>query len=64
MAEKQKVPMDKLSLKDLQRVDERFGEDVMAAFDYEASVEKRSGLCVTCKKSLLEQVERLEEVVL
>ena len=63
LAEKTGKPMDKLSLEELQGVDERFGEDVMAAFDYEASVEKRTVLGGTSRKSVLEQIERLEEVV-
>jgi argininosuccinate lyase len=31
--------MDRLSLKQLQEIDARFGEDVLKCFDYEKSVE-------------------------
>ena len=63
LAEKNAVPMDKLSLEQLKGIDERFGDDVMKAFDYEASVEKRTALGGTSREMVLEQIERLEEVV-
>jgi argininosuccinate lyase len=36
------VPMNELSLEQLQAIDSRFGEDVSQTFDYEKSVEMRS----------------------
>jgi argininosuccinate lyase len=38
-AENEGVQMDKLSLKQLQEIDPRFGEDVLKCFDYKKSVE-------------------------
>ena len=63
LAEQQRVPMDKLTLQELKGVDERFEDDVLNVFDYEASVEKRTVLGGTSRKSCLEQIERLEETV-
>jgi argininosuccinate lyase len=62
-AEKKGVPMDKLSLKELQGVDPRFGDDVMESFDFEASVEKRTTLGGTSKKSVLEQIKTMQAVL-
>lgn len=56
LAEKEKVPMDQLTKEQLQGVDERFGDDVTACFDYERSVETRTVRGGTSKKSVLEQV--------
>ena len=63
LAEEQGVPMDKLSLQQLQDVDKRFSDDVMGAFDYESSVEKRTVLGGTSKKSVEEQIERIKELL-
>ena len=63
LAEKEAVPMDKLSLAQLQGVDKRFGDDVMKAFNYESSVEKRTVLGGTSKQSVLEQIERIQEML-
>jgi argininosuccinate lyase len=62
-AEKKGVPMDKLSLNELQGVDPRFGDDVMESFDFEASVEKRTTLGGTSKKSVLEQIKTMQAVL-
>ncbi|KAJ9663556.1 argininosuccinate lyase [Neophaeococcomyces mojaviensis] len=64
LAEKEGMPMDKLSLLQLQGVDSRFGEDVMEVLgSYEASVEKRTVLGGTSKASVQEQIQRLEEML-
>ncbi|KAK4940104.1 argininosuccinate lyase [Elasticomyces elasticus] len=63
LAEKEKKPMDTLSLQQLQGVDSRFGEDVMEAFNYESSVEKRTVLGGTSKKSVEEQIARIQELL-
>ena len=63
LAEKESVPMDKLSLKQLQTVDERFKDDVMASFDYTASVEARSAAGGASKSSVEEQIRKIEEAV-
>lgn len=63
LAEKQKVPMDQLSVEQLQAVDARFGDDVKSCFDYEQSVEKRTVLGGTSEASVKEQIRRLEEIL-
>ncbi|ETI23179.1 argininosuccinate lyase [Cladophialophora carrionii CBS 160.54] len=63
LAEKEGIPMDKLSLQQLQGVDKRFSDDVMQAFNYESSVEKRTVLGGTSKKSVEEQIERIQELL-
>ncbi|EXJ62964.1 argininosuccinate lyase [Cladophialophora yegresii CBS 114405] len=63
LAEKEGVPMDRLSLQQLQGVDKRFGDDVMQAFNYESSVEKRTVLGGTSKRSVEEQIERIQELL-
>lgn len=54
--------IDKLSLAQLQSVDARFGEDVVAeVFDYEKSVERRSAIGGTAKSAVLDQISRLRK---
>mmetsp|Transcript_3840 Transcript_3840/g.7089 ORF Transcript_3840/g.7089 Transcript_3840/m.7089 type:complete len:468 (+) Transcript_3840:46-1449(+) len=57
LAEEQQVSIDTLTLEQLQAIDERFEEDVMKVWDYEASVERKSSIGGTCKKSVLKQVD-------
>jgi argininosuccinate lyase len=63
LAEEESKPMDQLSLQQLQGVDGRFGDDVMDAFNYEASVEKRTVLGGTSKKSVEEQISRIQKML-
>ena len=63
LAEKESIPMDKLSLKQLQGVDKRFTEDVMASFDYETSVEARSAQGGTSYSAVIEQIKAIVEAV-
>lgn len=63
LAEKEGVPMDKLSVKQLQGVDSRFGDDVKSCFDYEASINKRTVVGGTSEKSVIEQIEMLEKTL-
>ncbi|KAF9776083.1 hypothetical protein IL306_005777, partial [Fusarium sp. DS 682] len=51
-----RIPMNELSLEQLQAIDSRFGEDVSHVFDYERSVEMRSAKGGTSRASVLEQV--------
>jgi argininosuccinate lyase len=60
LAEKEKVPMDKLSFQQLQGVDARFTKDVLEVFDYERSVEMKDAKGSTSKRSVLEQIEVLK----
>lgn len=50
--------MDKLSHKDLQSVDKRFGTDFV--FDFEKSVELRTAKGGTSKSSVREQIQVLK----
>ena len=63
LAEKEGVPMDKLSLQQLRDVDKRFSDDVMQSFNYESSVEKRTVLGGTSKSSVEEQIDRIQEML-
>ena len=56
LAEREKVPMDKLSTKKLRAVDSRFEDDITDVFNYERSVEMRSAKGGTCKASVKEQI--------
>lgn len=63
LAEKEKVPMDRLSFAQLQGVDGRFGADVLQVFDYEKSVEMKSAPGGTSRSAVLEQIVLLKELV-
>ena len=63
LAEKERVPMDKLSKEQLKGVDARFGDDVMKCFNFEQSVETRTVTGGTSKKSVQGQVEALMKLV-
>jgi len=63
LAEKEGKPMDQLTLQQLQGVDQRFGDDVMEAFNYESSVEKRTVLGGTSQRSVEEQIERIQKLL-
>ena len=52
--------MDKLSVQQIQSVDDRFDDDVRKCFDYERSVEMRSAKGGTSKASVLEQIAVLK----
>ena len=54
------IPMNELSLEQLQAIDSRFGEDVSHTFDYERSVEMRSVKGGTSRARVLEQVKVLK----
>ena len=63
LAESEGVPMDKLSVHQIQRVDGRFDDDVKRCFDYERSVEMRSAKGGTSKASVLEQIAVLKDLL-
>jgi len=60
LAERQKKPMDQLTVKDFQGVDKRFGDDVKSVFDYQRSVEQRKSGGGTSKQGVMEQVQVLK----
>mmetsp|Transcript_27565 Transcript_27565/g.57677 ORF Transcript_27565/g.57677 Transcript_27565/m.57677 type:complete len:469 (-) Transcript_27565:4832-6238(-) len=57
LSEEQKVSIDTLTLKQLQEIDARFEEDVLAVWDYEVSVERKSSTGGTSKATVLKQTE-------
>ncbi|KAK7977494.1 arginine-10 [Apiospora saccharicola] len=59
-SEELNVPMNELSLEQLQAIDARFKEDVMDTFNYETSVEMRSAKGGTSRARVLEQVKVLK----
>ncbi|EGX89786.1 argininosuccinate lyase [Cordyceps militaris CM01] len=57
------IPMNELSLEQLQAIDSRFGEDVSQTFDYDRSVEMRSVKGGTSRARVLEQVKVLKDML-
>jgi argininosuccinate lyase len=57
------IPMNELSLEQLQAIDSRFREDVSQAFDYERSVEMRASKGGTSRARVLEQVKVLKAML-
>ena len=62
LAEKQNLPMDKLSHENLQSVDKRLGSDFI--FDYEKSVELRTAKGGTSRSSVREQIQVLKSMLI
>ncbi|KAI9731749.1 MAG: hypothetical protein M1834_004538 [Cirrosporium novae-zelandiae] len=63
LAEKEKVPMDKLSFEQLHGVDSRFEQDVVKCFDYQKSVEARTAKGGTAKVCIIEQIDVLKHLL-
>ncbi|KAF2873194.1 argininosuccinate lyase [Massariosphaeria phaeospora] len=63
LAEAEGVPMDRLSLAQLQGVDARLGDDVLQCLDYERAVELKSATGGTSRSAVLEQVEVLRKML-
>ena len=55
--------MDRLTFKQLQEVDKRFGQDVLEVFDYQRSVEMKSAIGGTSKSSVMEQIKLLKKTI-
>lgn len=62
-SEKTGVAMNDMQFSDFQGIDKRFGEDIMEVFDYEHSVEMHSALGGTARKSVLEQIAILKDIL-
>ncbi|RMZ77514.1 hypothetical protein DV737_g4341, partial [Chaetothyriales sp. CBS 132003] len=60
LSEKLEVPMDKLTLEQLQAIDSRFTADITEAFEYETSVELKTSKGGTSRSSVLEQIQVLK----
>ena len=63
LAENEGKPMDRLTIEQLQSVDDRFAADVLGVFDYERSVEMKSAIGGTCKSAVKEQITVLKNVI-
>ncbi|KAL1974447.1 hypothetical protein VTN31DRAFT_4651 [Thermomyces dupontii] len=63
LAEKNGVPMDTLSLEQLQSVDSRFGSDVQKCLDYERAVELKDAAGGTSKRAVREQIDLLNSML-
>ena len=63
LAEKKKCGINELSVEDFRGLSPVFEEDVMKVFDFEASVEARSARGGTAKKSVLDQIARMKELL-
>ncbi|KAK2741252.1 argininosuccinate lyase [Myotisia sp. PD_48] len=61
LAEKEAVPMDKLTVAQFKGVDSRIGDDVLEVFDYERSVEMKSALGGTSKSAVQQQILALRQ---
>ncbi|KAF2005339.1 argininosuccinate lyase [Amniculicola lignicola CBS 123094] len=61
LAEKENVPMDKLSLEQLKGIDSRLGDDVVECLDYERAVELKNATGGTSKSAVREQIELLRK---
>jgi argininosuccinate lyase len=51
------IPIDKLSLKQLEAIDDRFTDKVIHTFNYKTSVESRSAKGGTSRSSIQEQIK-------
>jgi len=56
-AEEEGIPLDALTLDQLQSIDARFGDDVLGVWDYEASVERKSSIGGTSRASVQKQID-------
>ena len=63
LAEQNNVPMDELTLEQLQAIDSRFGEDVRQCLDYERAVELKDAIGGTSRRAILEQIDELKRLL-
>jgi argininosuccinate lyase len=63
LAETNNVPMDTLSLEQLQGIDSRFGPDVQQCLDYERAVELKDAVGGTSKRAVREQIDALKAIL-
>ncbi|PCG91515.1 Delta crystallin [Penicillium occitanis (nom. inval.)] len=63
LAEKNNVPMDTLTLEQLQGIDSRFGSDVQECLDYERAVELKDAIGGTSKRAVREQIVALKAII-
>lgn len=58
LSEEANISIDTLTLEQLQNIDSRFQPDVMDVWDYEVSVERKSSIGGTSKKSVQHQIDQ------
>lgn len=63
LSEKEGIPMDQLTLAQLQKVDSRFEKDAIEIFDPERSVEMKSAIGGTSRAAVQDQIKVLLEVM-
>ena len=56
LAEGRKCQLNELSVQDYKQLDERFEDDVLDVFDFEASVERRTAIGGTSRETLDRQI--------
>ncbi|MEZ4831305.1 MAG: hypothetical protein R2873_04745 [Caldilineaceae bacterium] len=59
LSEQSGVPLTELSVAQLQSLHPAFGDDVLAVWDYEQSVDARDATGGTSRRAVLEQIGRL-----
>ncbi|KAL7753664.1 argininosuccinate lyase [Sorochytrium milnesiophthora] len=64
LAETKGVPLDQLTVADLQTIHAAFDQDVVDVFDFEASIERRCTQGGTSRSSVLAQIQQLRSLVL
>lgn len=63
LAEARKCQLNDLSVQDYKTLNEKFEDDVVAVFDFEASVERRESIGGTSRKMVERQVRVLREAL-
>ncbi|OBZ75687.1 putative argininosuccinate lyase [Grifola frondosa] len=63
LAESRKCQLDQLSLQDFKGLHEKFDEDVLAVFDFEASVERRQAIGGPSRRMVERQISILREAL-
>ena len=57
LGEETNTSVDKLTLEQLQSIDKRFDDDVMNVWNYNESVERKSSLGGTSKRTVIRQIQ-------
>lgn len=63
MAENRKIPLNELTVEDLQSIHPKFAQDVLQVWDYEASIERKDSTGGTSRRSVLEQCTILQDYI-
>lgn len=63
LGEDENKGMNELTIEQFQKIDKRFGDDVLNVFDYERSVELKDASGGTSRRAILEQLEALNKML-